>query len=97
MTETIKQIEKKIDKSFKQVNPRKINLFYIDRENVRSRIKLKQGITSKLIKKFSENELLNLVESAPGKFSPNVLIRPIYQEFILPNLSYVGGPSETAY
>ena len=41
VTETIKQIDKKIDKSFKQVNPRKINLFYVNRENVRSRIKLK--------------------------------------------------------
>ena len=92
-----KQIDKKIDKSFKQVNPRKINLFYIDRENVRSRIKLKQNHIEIDKKNFSENELLNLVESAPENFSPNVLMRPIYQEFILPNLSYVGGPSEIAY
>ena len=97
VTETIKQINKTIDKSFKQVNPRKINLFYIDRENVRSRIKLKQNHIEIDKKNFSENEILNLVESAPENFSPNVLTRPIYQEFILPNLSYVGGPSEIAY
>ena len=40
---------------------------------------------------------MDLVESCPENFSPNVLVRPIYQEFILPNLSYVGGPSEIAY
>ena len=97
VTETIKQIDKKIDKSFKQVNPRKINLFYLNKENVRSRIKLKPSHIEIDKKKFSKNELLDLVESYPENFSPNVLIRPIYQEFILPNLSYVGGPSEIAY
>ena len=97
VTETIKQIDKKIDKSFKQVNPRKINLFYVNRENVRSRIKLKPNHFEIDKKNLSENEILDLVESCPENFSPNVLVRPIYQEFILPNLSYVGGPSEIAY
>jgi len=97
VTETIKQIDKKIDKSFKCVNPRKINLFYLNAKNVRSRIKQKPSYIEIDKKKFSRNELLDLVESYPEKFSPNVLIRPIFQEFILPNLSYVGGPSEIAY
>jgi len=37
------------------------------------------------------------VESNPEKFSPNVALRPVYQEVILPNLAYVGGPGELAY
>ena len=82
VTETIKQIDKKIDKSFKPVNPRKINLFYIDSENIRSRIKLKPNHFEIDKKNLSENELLDLVESCPENFSPNVLVRPIYQEFI---------------
>ena len=41
----------------------------------------------------SENE----IENNPEKFSPNVLIRPLYQELILPNLCYVGGGSEISY
>ena len=38
-----------------------------------------------------------MVESKPENFSPNVLLRPLYQESILPNLAYVGGGSEISY
>ena len=37
------------------------------------------------------------VKSSPEKFSPNVLYRPIFQEYILPNICYIGGPAEVAY
>jgi uncharacterized protein YllA (UPF0747 family) len=46
---------------------------------------------------FSTSELKELVESNPEKFSPNVILRPLYQETILPNLSYIGGPAEMVY
>lgn len=81
-----------------QVNPREINLFYIHNET-RNRIVKKdnyfQVLNTDLT--FSEEEILLDLQSHPEKFSPNVLLRPIYQETILPNLAYVGGPSEITY
>ncbi|MGB0167607.1 MAG: bacillithiol biosynthesis protein BshC, partial [Luteibaculum sp.] len=47
--------------------------------------------------KISKQELLDLLENSPEAFSPNVLTRPLYQEYILPNLAYVGGGGELAY
>ncbi|MFZ1330775.1 MAG: bacillithiol biosynthesis BshC, partial [Flavobacteriales bacterium] len=46
---------------------------------------------------FSLDELLKELEQHPERFSPNVVIRPIYQETILPNIGYVGGGGELAY
>ena len=41
--------------------------------------------------------LINQIESNPELFSPNVLMRPLFQEKILPNICYVGGPNELKY
>ena len=47
--------------------------------------------------KISEEININEIENNPHLFSPNVLLRPLYQEYILPNIGYVGGSSEIAY
>jgi len=81
-----------------QVNPREINLFYLGK-NIRERI-IKQKDTYRINNtdlRFSEQEILDLLQTNPEKFSPNVIMRPLYQETILPNLSYVGGGGELAY
>ena len=81
-----------------QVNPREINLFYIE-DTLRERIILENGkykVNHSKIE-FSESEILTLLESHPEKFSPNVIMRPLYQEVILPNLCYIGGGGEIAY
>lgn len=47
--------------------------------------------------KFSGAELLERIASQPEKFSPNVLLRPVVQDYLLPTLAYAGGPAEIAY
>ena len=47
--------------------------------------------------KFTKDELTSEIENHPEFFSPNVVMRPIFQEFIFPNLAYIGGGGEIAY
>lgn len=81
-----------------QVNPREINLFYLS-ENSRDRIVAVEGGFEVLDTniRFTEKQLLDAIENTPEKFSPNVIMRPLYQEVILPNLCYIGGGGEIAY
>ncbi|MFD2940541.1 bacillithiol biosynthesis cysteine-adding enzyme BshC [Flavobacterium notoginsengisoli] len=81
-----------------QVNPREINLFYIE-DKLRERIIFEDDkyIVNNTRISFSKEEILKLLESNPEKFSPNVIMRPLYQEIILPNLCYIGGGGEIAY
>jgi len=48
-------------------------------------------------KKLPQSELLRLISSAPHHFSPNVLLRPVVQDYLLPTLAYTGGSAEVAY
>lgn len=81
-----------------QANPRDINLFYL-KDNLRGRIE-KIGDTYKIhgsTTHLSESELRNELHQYPERFSPNVILRGLFQETILPNLAFVGGGGETAY
>lgn len=81
-----------------QVNPRKINLFYTV-EGLRDRIIVENGVykINNHSISFTLSEILEQVEQHPERFSPNVIMRPLYQETILPNLCYIGGGGELAY
>ncbi|WP_062059664.1 bacillithiol biosynthesis cysteine-adding enzyme BshC [Aquimarina longa] len=81
-----------------QVNPREINLFYLDK-GLRERIIEKEGryYVNETDISWSEKELINHLYEMPERFSPNVMMRPLYQEVILPNLCYIGGGGELAY
>jgi len=81
-----------------QINSREINLFYL-KDDLRSRIE-KTGEGYQVVDTeitFTQELLKNELEDHPEHFSPNVALRPVYQEMILPNLAYVGGPSEIVY
>ena len=79
-----------------KINPRKLNLFYLDKSK-RTRIIIENDRFIIDKKSFTYTELEQEVTQFPEKFSPNVLMRPIYQENLLPNIIYIGGPSEIAY
>ena len=81
-----------------QVNSREINFFYL-RDNLRERIVLENSKYSVLNTdlSFTEEELKKEIQNHPERFSPNVVMRPLYQEVILPNIAYVGGGAEIIY
>jgi bacillithiol biosynthesis cysteine-adding enzyme BshC len=79
-----------------QVTPRPINLFYITKGR-RDRIIPDDGNFQVGEDYFSMEEMLTILESNPERFSPNVVLRPVFQEYILPNICYVGGGGEMAY
>jgi bacillithiol biosynthesis cysteine-adding enzyme BshC len=46
---------------------------------------------------FGKDELVELARRCPNCFSPNVTMRPVVQDYLLPTAAYVGGPAEVAY
>lgn len=97
--EVTKTTDKLVSLGFsEQVHPREINLFYL-KENLRERIIEQDGrfFINETDISFSEEEILQELEEHPERFSPNALLRPLYEEVILPNLCYIGGGGELAY
>jgi bacillithiol biosynthesis cysteine-adding enzyme BshC len=97
--EIVHQTSGKLGKSYDvQAHPREINLFYL-KEDIRERIE-KRGDQYHILNtplSFTEEELKKEVEQHPERFSPNVILRGLYQETVLPNLAFVGGGGEMAY
>ena len=91
--------EKLIEAGFSnQAYARNINLFYLmpgKRERIEKTEDGYKVLNSDL--HFSESEMLEALKLHPERFSPNVILRPLYQELILPNLAYIGGAGELAY
>jgi bacillithiol synthase len=96
----VEKTSQRLGKLYKiQVNPREINLFYL-RDNIRERIvelndewRVMNGISIK----FSKAGLLKELQEHPEQFSPNVVLRGLYQETILPNIIFTGGGGELSY
>ncbi|WP_339751406.1 bacillithiol biosynthesis cysteine-adding enzyme BshC [Algoriphagus aquimarinus] len=81
-----------------QIFPREVNFFYLEK-GLRERIERMEsgfGVVNTELR-FTDEEMKVLVEKHPERFSPNVVLRPLYQEVILPNLAYLGGPAEVVY
>ena len=81
-----------------QAFARPVNLFYLS-EQSRERIEEENGVFQVLNTglRFSREAIVAELEAHPERFSPNVILRPLYQESLLPNLAYVGGGGELAY
>lgn len=84
----------------RQITPKDTSLFFVDEEGNRQRIDRVSATDFVLYPsgtRWLKADLLEFLKSNPEKFSPNVAMRPLFQETILPNLAYVGGAGEIAY
>lgn len=81
-----------------QAFPRPINLFYLT-DTLRERIVHQEGTWSVLHTNitFTQEALLHELQTYPERFSPNVVLRGLFQETLLPNVAFIGGGAEVAY
>lgn len=81
-----------------QIHSRPINFFYLQ-DTLRERIvESENGYTvNNTSLTFTKEALTQEIKTFPERFSPNVVMRPLYQEYILPNIAYTGGGAEVSY
>jgi len=81
-----------------QIKPRALNLFYFHKGGRYLLEPREHDFSLKGIRHyFTKDDLLKIADETPEHFSPNVALRPICQDTLLPTLAYVAGPSEVAY
>ncbi len=100
LCETIITQSAELEKNYDlQVKPKVINMFFLHNNN-RLLIEPRDGGKFALKnskRRFENEELLNLLQENPELFSPNVVLRPICQDYLLPTAAYIGGPGEISY
>ncbi len=81
-----------------QAAGREINLFYLS-DQLRERIiSTDHGFrVANTEINFTREEIYRELQEHPERFSPNVILRPVFQEYLLPNVVFVGGGGELAY
>ncbi|MBM3918095.1 MAG: bacillithiol biosynthesis cysteine-adding enzyme BshC [Sphingomonadales bacterium] len=81
-----------------QISPREINLFWIEEGSRQRLVRTPQGKWQAGEKTWPDDRSLwQQVQTEPEKLSPNVVLRSVYQEFLLRSSAFVGGPAEVAY
>ena len=89
-----------LEKSYKvQATPREVNIFYLldkSRDRIEKTGEDEWSVVGQDIH-FSREQILQELEEHPERFSPNVILRGIFQETILPNIAFIGGGGELAY
>ncbi|HRH69689.1 MAG TPA: bacillithiol biosynthesis cysteine-adding enzyme BshC [Flavobacteriales bacterium] len=96
---TVRYADERIKERYAvQAHAREINLFHL-RPGHRSRITRDRDhyLVQDGGPRWTLDELLIEAQVRPQDFSPNVLLRPVYQETVLPNIAYIGGGGELAY
>ncbi|MBL7696612.1 MAG: bacillithiol biosynthesis cysteine-adding enzyme BshC [Chitinophagaceae bacterium] len=98
-SEIVRRSIARLSEDFKvQAQPRDINLFYL-KDNIRERIE-RSGDTWSIVNTnitFSADEIRKELNDHPERFSPNVILRGLFQETILPGVAFIGGGGEIAY
>ena len=98
-SEIVNQTSEKLSKNYKaQAYPREINLFYL-KDNLRNRIVQVDDhfVVHDTNITFSKEEIKKELKQHPERFSPNVILRGLFQEMILPDVAWIGGGGELAY
>lgn len=95
----VKATSTKFPKKYKvQAGGRELNMFYL-KDDSRERIEKRNAhysiINTQL--SFSQQQIDEELNNNPERFSPNVILRPVFQEMILPNIAFIGGGGEIAY
>jgi len=96
----IRTSERLTEKNYKpqvQQQEGKLNLFLAERERQPIHVEGDGFIVKGPNRRFTRDELVELARDTPHALSPNVLMRPLVQDTILPTVAYVGGPGEIAY
>ncbi|MCC5925474.1 MAG: bacillithiol biosynthesis cysteine-adding enzyme BshC [Bacteroidetes bacterium] len=73
------------------------NWFILDEKGYRRKLQFHKNEWSSGNMTFTKEELLEVAKKSPHRLSPNVFLRPILQDTLLPNIAYVAGPGEIAY
>ena len=98
LRETSENLEKTGYHSQVKVQPS--NLFRIAEDGSRFKLDVKDGVwrdDSGNFNNVSQDQLISMIKKDPENFSPNVFLRPLIQDFLLPTIAYVGGPGEISY
>ncbi len=82
-----------------QVNARPVNLFFhhpTSRQRILRTNENEYTLADSNVR-WTQTEILDHLHQSPQDFSPNVLLRPLYQEYLFPNIAFIGGGAEIAY